>query len=1181
MGGMGVVYAAVDERTDQRLAVKVLLNAHSRAISAFKHEFRALADLHHSNLLVLHELAVVDDQWLLAMELVDGVDFIEYADTDQKLRLSLLQLSDGLGALHNAGQIHRDIKPSNVMVTRGGRVVLLDFGLATPITRPKTEPGRYVLGTLDYIAPERLVVRGKLSHATDWYSVGVMLYIALTGQAPFSGARYDVLHSKLEHDPVPPRVLRRTAPVDLSDLCMALLRRDPSQRAGRRDVVAALSGRASTAELTANSNTPLIGRERHLEQLSRCADAVHTGKTVVATVSGESGIGKSALLESFLSQVGHRSESLVLRGRCYAREAVPYKGLDMVVEELTGYLRCLPEARARRLLSGFEIELAARLFPSLTRLDCIDEVPEGTDDISGPRMRNRASAALRSLFHRLSIGRLVVVSVDDAQWIDSDGAELLLQLLSGQEAPRLLLVLSYRADAAQTSAPLRALLEGLDSSEPTMAGRHRNRLTRREIIVGPLSAEDAEAVARSIASDANLDAPAIIANSGGNPFFLRELARFAEEHSSDVTPPTLEDAVHARVARLPYPARAILETVAVAGHPLPIAVARAAADVADPSALSLLHSRHLVRYLNSAGVDSVECYHDRIREVLAAAVPEPLRREHHGRIADALSRTDEPDPQMLALHYRAAADGERACHYTLLAAQNAERALAFDQAVDLYRMGLSLVPVDRHGELHARLGDVLAAAGRGLHAARAYQTAAASTEGMVALGLRRRAADQLLRSGRTRDGTAAFASVLEDLGLSVSPTSRRALARGLSRRAWLRLRGLGFKSKPTDAQNPRQLMRVDTLYSLASGLAMADPMRAMEVQSQHCKEALRLGDPYRAARAIASHAVPYAARGSSHISGFKRVTQIAEQHATGSGNVHAQAILRLVRGFSAFALGDWRQARNLLFDAETALLDCRGASWERATCRFFLSTTLARLGDYNELYARIPDWLVDARQRRDVHALANLRTSQAYACLAADDAEAAHEAIARATEQWRRAEVSITRFRSKYMHAQVHLYNGDVEAALAAVDEACETLKQTFILRIQEVRISLQYVRAQTYVGMALRTGENKWRRLASKHARKLAREKAQWAQPLTHVIRGGIALSQDRHERTVQHLKAAIAGFEHTDMTCYAAAAGLALADLRNDPVAHNNAAQLMHNNGVHNPTKLTNWLIWAQPPQ
>src|SRR5262249_37487708 len=124
----------------------------------------------------------------------------------QKLVNALRQLADGLHGLHQTGMLHRDIKPSNVLVTKEDRVVILDFGLVAEVEADRQRDSVQVAGTPDYMSPEQ-GAQLPLGPASDWYSVGVILYQALTGRLPFSGKFFDVMMNKQRFDPPAPAKL--------------------------------------------------------------------------------------------------------------------------------------------------------------------------------------------------------------------------------------------------------------------------------------------------------------------------------------------------------------------------------------------------------------------------------------------------------------------------------------------------------------------------------------------------------------------------------------------------------------------------------------------------------------------------------------------------------------------------------------------------------------------------------------------------------------------------------------------------------------------------------------------------------------------------------------------------------------------------------------------------------------
>ncbi|MFO0619470.1 MAG: protein kinase [Polyangiaceae bacterium] len=571
-----------------------------------------------------------------------------------RLRDSLRQLAEGVQALHDARKLHRDLKPTNVMVDPTGRVVILDFGLVSDAGPNSARGARALEGTPAYMAPE-LVCFGASSPASDWYAVGVMLYQALTGVLPHDGeTANEILSAKVAVQPLRPSELVE-APPDLDELCVSLLARQPTARPSGEEILSRLGARGAARrgpEGARGAQPPfrLLGREREFARLVDAAYELSAGKPVIAYVEGASGMGKSALSESFLADRA-ASGALVLRGRCFERETLPFKLFDGVVDELARALDQLPRDLLIELLPPHLHDLA-RVFPVLLESNALGVAPQPMDEARDPKeLRQRAFLALKQLLHGLAAIRPLVIHVDDIQWGDLDSVRLFEELVAPPAAPAALFLCSFRSEEREKSPCLARLL---DPQSPAA----RSGAVRR-IEVQPLAPEDAFALALSLMIDkgeaAETRATAIARESLGSPLFVEQLVRYAEtraiesklqgapaeaststERRAEVS---LEDLVAARLAPLPVEARRLLEIVATAGGPIQIGVALAAADVGARAHLALgtLRGSRLVRALGVHDGDTVESYHDRIRE---SGIARAYRRTSRSRItARSLERS--------------------------------------------------------------------------------------------------------------------------------------------------------------------------------------------------------------------------------------------------------------------------------------------------------------------------------------------------------------------------------------------------------------------------------------------------------------------------------------------------------------------------------------------------------------
>ena len=732
---MGVVYEAIDLERDERVALKTILHHEPDTVARVKHEFRALQDIVHPNLVQLRELVADADDVFFTMELVDGVDLLTWVrgqphrtapsasptaidlrprhgtDTDvdlavseepppsqvkprtpdpgafdeARLRDSFRQIALGLSALHAAGKVHRDVKPSNVRVTPAGRVVLLDFGLVFEVDARAITDGN-VVGTPAYMAPEQATLV-PVGPEADWYAAGAMLYECLTGRRPFEGASMAVLVAKHSQRPLPPSAFTEGVPPDLEELCMELLRVEPRARPTGQEVLHRLQARSS--DRPASGGAPFVGRDDEMRALEKAFGDMAAGRPITLVLQGESGVGKSCLVRRFFDVVlSGREDVLVLSGRCYERESVPYKALDEVVEMLSRRLSRLPREEALELLPPDSDSLAL-LFPAMGRISAL--VTRASIADREPLERRRgAFRALRELLRRLSRRQRVVITIDDLQWTDADSLALLHEVLRSPGAPPLLLVVTMRSSPG--GEPPRS---NVATSLPGDV---------RTVHVGRLASEDARRLAEVLLAQAAAgplsDANAIAMEAEGHPLFIDELVRHATIARDRTDGPLrLDDALWRRVLRLDEAARRVLDVACVLGAPISQEVVANAAgiDMGDlAGAVSLLRASNLVRTQGARVTDAIEPFHDRVREAVVLRLDADARNQCHARIAAALELSKGSDPEVLATHWAGAGEPAKAARHTLVAAEQAAQALAFDRAARLFQRALELLPGATH-----------------------------------------------------------------------------------------------------------------------------------------------------------------------------------------------------------------------------------------------------------------------------------------------------------------------------------------------------------------------------------------------------------------------------------------------------------------------------------------------------
>jgi hypothetical protein len=1201
-GGMGVVYEAEDGELGLRVALKLLPGLQPDLLRRFKKEFRAAANIRHPNVVRFGDLFSDGERWFFTMELVQGVDLFSHVrglagdsnvstlvppDPDSetvrapkqavlpkrpeqkgtldqpRVRERFSQLAQGLAAIHAAGQIHRDIKPSNVLVTREGRVVILDFGLAT---EGEVRTTFFGAGTPAYMAPEQSSA-DPVTPAADWYSFGVMLYEALTGVLPFEGQAYEILYRKQHEDAVPVRqVVPEVAP-ELAELCETLLARAPDKRPDSCAILQALGAPPAPAwglNQGRAGATPLFGRSGPLATLRSAFSDVVGGTRVAVLVSGEPGIGKTELCRQFLEALAAERAGTVVSSRCHEREFLPFKALDGVIDQLARQMGQLaPEERAV-LVPGIA-PLLRHLFPAL------EQIPETTiagavEIPSDPHeLRSRVLDGLRELLAVITGASPLVIFVDDLQWADADSLAMFSALLADSRLPRMLFLGTHRGGSGV----------GTDWLDPA--------IRQIQVELPRLDREATLALLQSVFSVAHQSTPELeplAETTQGNALFIKELARYVLAHDLKTSRLQLGDLLSDRVERAGATARIVLDLVATVGAPVPEVVVQAASDLEPEifgrTVAELLRER-LVHASGALGRERIELCHEQLRVWLWNGLDQPKRRVLAERLATAFG--SDGDPAQVAALWLEAGHNSKAASHLVATGERAMKVLAFDRAAEHFQMALKVGSWDarQKGALLVQLADALAYAGRGAAAAEQYLAAASQgADAALSLELYRKASGELLRSGHFDRGMEVARTALAAAGMNMPTHTLLSLAWV---RARLRWRGLRCESGAGGARSAKEAARIDLCWSLSSGIALIDPIKGAYFQALSLLLALQAQDLPRVGRGLAGEAAWCVGGGQAGVARANRLLAEADSIADKLGDPYARGVTLLMDGLIGHLIGEFGRSRERLEAAEKVLTQqCAGAVWELDTARQFLMEDLYYLGDLVSFQRLISTGLRQATDRGSLYAATNFRTGLAnFVWLMRDDPARSRRETDEAIQRWSRRGFHVQHWYNLMAMAQTELYLGQGPKAYDLIRDRWPELRRSGVFHIQHTRIAALHLRARAALAAAQQSSNKQRARYLTAARRLIAtlrRQPDAWAGALALLAGSGLAKLEGDGEATKETLVAAVRALQQNNLWLLAHAARIAgrtyLADGPADLIA-DDAHTWMTEKGIINPTAIS----------
>ncbi|GIL14641.1 MAG: hypothetical protein BroJett038_33610 [Chloroflexota bacterium] len=700
-GGMGTVYKVRDRLNGDVVALKQVnvptvelafssMGSDSDGTLALATEFRTLAGMRHPHIVSVldygfdrNRMPFYTMQYLAAAKSI--TDYGAALDTAGKVHL-VIQMLQALIYLHRRGVFHRDLKPANVQVIADGSVKVMDFGLAVNYRHSASVAVvEGVAGTLAYMAPE-MFAENPASVQSDLYAVGVILYELFAGRHPYNTKNVASLISSVMT--TSPDMTLFDAP--LATVISRLLAKTPAERYESAAETIAVLCDATGQPLPEESvllresflqASDFIGRENELNTLKSALHQALNGKGSAWLVGGESGVGKSRLLDELRTRALVRGGT-VLRGQAVAEGGLPYhvwreplRGLALSVE-----MSDLEAATLKALVPDIG-DLVGRIVPDAPAL-------EGRPGIS------RLVLTITDVFKRLCDRSPVVLLLEDLHWAD-ESLEPLRTLNRFVADQSLLIVATYRDDEHSR----------LPEELPGMQILRLQRLSDEAIL------ELSESMLGEVGKLPHV-VDLLRRETEGNTFFIVEVVRALAEEAgrlSEVGRRTLperlmvggiQQIVRRRLGRVPEAQRAWLKRAAVLGRELDRKVLLRLMETPEaPDAASRLEA-----WLNicaDAAVLEVEedrwrFSHDKLREAMLADLTAEERQTLNRQVAEAIEAVYPDDSSRAAVlmeYWAAAGNLLKEGHYAALYAEQ------LSQRSD-YRAIAALVP-----PLRARLSD--------------------------------------------------------------------------------------------------------------------------------------------------------------------------------------------------------------------------------------------------------------------------------------------------------------------------------------------------------------------------------------------------------------------------------------------------------------------------------------------
>lgn len=742
-----IIYRGHRENEKQPLIIKLLKtsNPTPSEIARFKQEYDLVRKLDIPDIIKIFDLVKQDDQYAIIEEDFGGISLKNALKENKPDLKSLLDISADisgtLGLIHKNNIIHLDIKPDNILInTEKGEVKITDFGISAVLTHANDELYNpdVIEGTLSYMSPEQTgrMNRG-VDYRTDMYSLGATFYEMLTGEVPFkSKDPMELIHSHIARQPLPPNLLNPDIPPVLSSIVMKLLSKNPEERYQnclglKADIDECLKqlhdkGKIddfpiATKDISIRFNIPrsLVDRDNERIEIMKCFERTCKGLSEMMLVTGQPGIGKSALINEIHKPIIAKKGYFIFGKFDQFRKDVPYSA---IIQSFQGLIRQLISENKEKINAWREILLSALGTNGKVITDVIPELEmiihrQPDLPVLGPEeSMNRFNLVFQKFINVFTTeDHPLVLFLDDLQWADHASLRLLENLMTTYETKYLFLIGAYRDNETGDAHPLTLALNNIQKK-----GRKIHTLK-----LGPLDVNSINLIIMNVLiCDAEKSGPLaelISRKTAGNPFFVIQFLKNIYDHqllqlnpqtgwewdihkveAMQVTENVIEFMAE-KISQLPEKTRDILKICACIGNRFDLESLSVVSGKSIEETLADLTSAIQEDMISLHG-NLYKFLHDRIQEAAYSMIPEKEKEEMHYRIGSNVLKKTDPENLNEKIFYvvdqlnrgiRLVSDIDEEimlAKLNLQAAQKSKKSTAYASAASYLKIAMGLLP---------------------------------------------------------------------------------------------------------------------------------------------------------------------------------------------------------------------------------------------------------------------------------------------------------------------------------------------------------------------------------------------------------------------------------------------------------------------------------------------------------